>query len=195
MFSKNTSEVDRKASTEILGISRTMEFDSYLGLPLMFGRNKTKKLRFIKDRLWQKIQSWGARLLSYAGRAVLIQAIGQATPLYVMSCFKLSRGFLNDLNMMLAGYWWGDKGSKKRIHWKNWEHLCCSKLDGGLGFRDFESFNLALLAKQWWRVLQNENSLCFKVLKSRYFPHLPAHRPGNVCNASYLWKSLMEGKK
>ena len=90
MFSKNTSEVDRKASTEILGISRTMEFDSYLGLPLMFGRNKTKELRFIKDRLWQKIQSWGARLLSYAGRAVLIQAIGQAMPLYVMSCFKLS---------------------------------------------------------------------------------------------------------
>ena len=57
MFSKNTSEVDRKTSIEILGISRLMESDSYLGLPLMFGRNKSKELRLIKDRLWQKIQS------------------------------------------------------------------------------------------------------------------------------------------
>ena len=116
-------------------------------------------------------------------------------PLYVMSCFKLSRGFLKDLNMMLAGYQWGDKCSKRRIHWRNWEQLCCSKLDGGLGFRDFESFNLALLAKQWWRVLQNENSLCYKVLKARYFPHLPAYRARHVYNSSYLWKSLMSGKK
>ena len=46
---------------------------------------------------------------------------GQAIPLYVMSCFQLSRSFVNELN----------------IHWKNWDHLCCSKLDGGLGFKDF----------------------------------------------------------
>ena len=73
MFSKNTSEVDRKASIEILSISRLMESDSYLGRPLMFGRNKAKELRFIKDRVWQKIQSWGARLLSYVGKAVMFR--------------------------------------------------------------------------------------------------------------------------
>ena len=79
----------------------------------------------------------------------MIQAIGHAIPMYAMSCFKLPKGFLNELNMIMAGYWWGDIGSKRKIHWKQWEHLCRSKLDGGLGFQDIEGFSLAFLAKQW----------------------------------------------
>ena len=34
---------------------------------------------------------------------------------------------------------------------------------------DTESFNLALLEKQGWRLMQNENTLCHKVMKARYF--------------------------
>ena len=36
-------------------------------------------------------------------------------------------------------------------------------------FRDLEAFNLALLAKQWWKLIHNEESLSFKVFKVRYF--------------------------
>ena len=49
--------------------------------------------------------------------------------------------------MMVAGYWWGDTSIKRKIHWKKWEDVCCSKMDGGLGFKELESFNLAMLAK------------------------------------------------
>ena len=68
-------------------------------------------------------------------------------------------------------------------------------MDGGLGFKDLESFNLALLAKQWWRLVQNERSLSHKVLKAKYFPYSTLHQAQKGSKASYLWASLLEGKR
>ena len=51
MFSKNTRTSDRQLATGILGIQRSMEHDSYLGLLLLFGRSKAKELRYIKERI------------------------------------------------------------------------------------------------------------------------------------------------
>ena len=55
--------------------------------------------------------------------------------------------------------------------WVSWSRMCKSKLEGGIGFRDLYAFNLAMLAKQGWRMLENPTSLMALMYKARYFPH------------------------
>lgn len=61
--------------------------------------------------------------------------------------------------------------NRKSIHWCTWENLCLLKEDGGFGFRNFAKFNIALLAKQGWRLVNYPNSLLARVLKAKYYPN------------------------
>lgn len=60
-----------------------------------------------------------------------------------------------------------------------------------MGFRKLHDFNLALLGKQTWRLLNNENSLAFKVFKARYFPKCSILDAKLGNNPSFIWRSLL----
>jgi hypothetical protein len=64
---------------------------------------------------------------------------------------------------------------------------------GGLGFRDFHIFNLAMLARQGWRLLQEPNSLCATVLKAKYFPNCSVLEAQPQIGMSCTWRSILRG--
>lgn len=66
--------------------------------------------------------------------------------------------------------------NKRTTHWVAWETMCQIKEKGGLGFRDLHTFNLAMLARQGWRLIVAPDSLRAQVLRAKYFPD------GNVLN-------------
>lgn len=52
----------------------------------------------------------------------------------------------------------------------SWKKICELKCKGGLGFKNLKIFNMTLLAKQGWRILQDEKSLIHRYCKAKYFP-------------------------
>ena len=118
------------------------------GYLLWWEKIKKRVFRQIKDRVWKKLQGWKEKLMSKAGKEVLIKAVVQSIPTYTMGCFKLPSALIHEIEMLTARFWWGQDDKKKKIHWVAWDLLCKSKFEGGLGFKSLEAFNLAMLAKQ-----------------------------------------------
>jgi hypothetical protein len=48
----------------------------------------------------------------------------------------------------------------------------------GMGFRDLQSFNLAMLSKHIWRLLNKPDSLCAQILRAKYYPHVDLLKAG-----------------
>ena len=62
-----------------------------------------------------------------------------------------------------------------------------------MGFHDLYSFNLAMLSKQCWRLINNPKSLCARVLKAKYFPNGSLLQATLKNGASFTWQSIMKG--
>ena len=160
---KSTDEATKQEIKAALGLQEIAHFEQYLGLPSLVGRRKKEGFNFIKEKIWHKLQGWEGKLLSQAGREVLIKAVIQAIPTYAMGRFKLPLGLCHEIETMIKKFWWGQRGEKRKIHWLKWDELTKSKMEGGMGFRDIAMFNDSLLAKQTWRLLKNPESLFYKV--------------------------------
>lgn len=59
------------------------------------------------------------------------------------------------------------------MSWVSWNRLTLPKFAGGLGFREIEKFNDALLAKLAWRVLKFPESLLSQTLLGKYCHSTP----------------------
>ncbi|GAA0160828.1 hypothetical protein LIER_17291 [Lithospermum erythrorhizon] len=141
--------------------------------------------------MFKKMEKWYAKKLSKAGKEVLIKVIAQAIPCYAMQCFKLPSTMGQEMENMMAKFFWGSSNSKNATHWVNWDKLTMSKQEGGLGFRNLEKFNLALLAKQAWRIAGDHESLLARIYKSKYFPDSNFWDASLGSSPSFTWRGII----
>lgn len=84
----------------------TRNSEKYLGLQNVIGRNKKASFLGLKEQMQKRVEGWGARLLSQGGKEVFIKSVLQAIPSFAMSCFLFPRTFCDDLERIVARFWW-----------------------------------------------------------------------------------------
>nr|DAD19321.1 TPA_asm: hypothetical protein HUJ06_020784 [Nelumbo nucifera] len=151
-FSSNVPQDVKARVTSILGVVNPIKTGRYLGLPSLIGRKKNKVFRFIRDRLWQRLQGWKSKLLSRTSKEILIKSVAQVVPSYCMSTFMIPVSLNKELERMMNSFWWGNSNSNGRgIKWLKWEKLFIRKEEG-------------------WNILSNPYVLVYCVFKAKYFP-------------------------
>lgn len=133
---------------DILDPMQDTRHGKYLGLPSIIGRSKTEVFAEVKEKVGRKLAGWKEKLLSIGGKEILIKAVAQAVSTYTMSCFLIPKGLCEEIEEMIRNFWWGQRKEEKKIASVSWKKMCKAKSNGGMGFRNFQAFNLAMLMKQ-----------------------------------------------
>lgn len=108
----------------------------------------------------------------------------------MMACFRFLDSVLTKFQKVILDFWWRAQAGEKRAHWIRKDTFFKNKLAGGLGLRNMQAFNMALLANQGWRILQNPDSLISRVLKKKYFLHCELLSAPEKSNTSFVWRSI-----
>ncbi|KAL9666843.1 hypothetical protein QQ045_001187 [Rhodiola kirilowii] len=154
-FSKNTPAEVRLSICDVLRVPQVGCHSKYLDLPLLVGQRKS--------------EDWKCRLLSIGGREVLIKAVIQAIPMYMMSVYYFPRKIIAEINKLMLQFWWDKKEGGKGINWVSQNTLQKKKCEGGLGLKDLIIFNEAMLLKIGWRMVKQPELLLSRTLLAKNY--------------------------
>ncbi|KAG6641582.1 hypothetical protein CIPAW_09G084200 [Carya illinoinensis] len=102
----------------------------------------------------------------------------------------LPKRLCTDINALISKFRWKNSFEGKTIYWRKWSEMGENNVEGGMGFREIEVFNRALLAKQG-KLQMDQDSLVAKVVKDKYFKRTQFIEAKLGVRPSYMWRSLM----
>jgi hypothetical protein len=193
-FSKYTKENVRLSLSRAVGVNPTQRYERYLGLMAFIGKSKVSSFNGIKGRIWAKMNGWKEQFISHAGKEILLKAVLQAIPTYSMRVFQLPKTLCREINSLMAKFWWGHNENTSKISWMSWSKLERSKNTCGLGYRDLEAFNMGLLAKQGWRLVQHPETLVARVFREKYHSGGSFLESQHGWRPSFAWRSIWNSK-
>ena len=165
-------------------------------MPTLNARVTRQTFNQVTDRVNKRLAGWKAKVLSPAGRMTLIQSTLSSIPYFAMQTAKLPRSLCDNLDRKIRGFLWGGNAKQRKVHNVNWETVTKSKDCGGLGLRSMRQMNTAFMMKLGWRVLNEQESLWSRVLRSKYCKgRCDMEMFQEKTNVSNAWQGILSSVK
>ncbi|OVA05573.1 Endonuclease/exonuclease/phosphatase [Macleaya cordata] len=164
----------------------------YLGIPLLSSRLSYSDCLPLIDHVTCRIKSWKARILSYAGRLLLIKAVLSGMLIHWTTCFVLPKKVFHELTCIFRSFLWDGVDLKLKRPCISWDSICHPYSEGGLGIRNLQIANTATNLRHIWDIVSGKDTLWVawvnkNLIKSRDFWTL------NTPNeASWCWRRILE---
>ncbi|XP_020243360.1 uncharacterized protein LOC109821594 [Asparagus officinalis] len=80
---------------------------TYLGVPIGPGQRKAAPFLPLVDRIKVCLQGWQGKLLSQAGRLILIKHVLSSMPIHLLSAISIPKSVLSKIESLFANFFWG----------------------------------------------------------------------------------------
>lgn len=90
-------------------------------------------------------------MLSFGGKATLINSVLQSIPIYTLSAIVPPKCVITELHKIFTNFFWNNKETGRSKHWTTWQNVCLPRGECGLGFRPLVDVSKAMFTKLWWK--------------------------------------------
>lgn len=163
----------------------------YLGVPLISKRLYCNDYLPLIEKARSRIMDWKNKVLSFAGRLPLILSVVSSMQVYWFSMFILPVSIATEVERLMRDFLWNFGVFKRGKAKVKWSDVCKRKVEGGLGIKSLEDWNIALVSKHIWNLISCKNSLWVKwihihKLKGRNFWDILEKQ-----EASWSWRRII----
>nr|GFA45486.1 reverse transcriptase domain, reverse transcriptase zinc-binding domain protein [Tanacetum cinerariifolium] len=166
----------------------------YLGLPIGANMTRCSNWTPLVKRFQKRLSKWKCKALSYGGRLTLIKSALGSLGVYYFSTVKAPITIINKLESLRRNFFWGGNLEERKIAWIAWDKVISPLNKGGLGIGSLKTSNHSLLAKWWWRFLNEENALWRKAIVSIHGAHDGLHMDSPMAYKSGPWSKVINLK-
>ena len=99
-FGKGCSQSLGGEIKDILEVHNETLKVKYLGMPSNVGSSLNVAFKYLKDRVWDRVEGWMEQCLPTGGKEVLIKSVAQAIPTFSLSCFRSPHGLCQHIDGM-----------------------------------------------------------------------------------------------
>ncbi|GKE20061.1 putative RNA-directed DNA polymerase, partial [Tanacetum coccineum] len=164
----------------------------YLGIPLISSGLLNRDCKVLVEKAKNKIGDWKNKSLSFAGRLQSCKSVISSMHVYWASVLIIPKGIIYDIHQLIRGFLWCNGELKRGKAKIAWEDICRPTREGGLGIRNLEVFNYALMTTHIWNILSSKESLWVRwihkyKLRGRTFWDIPVKN-----EMSWGWRKLLQ---
>ncbi|XP_020672715.1 uncharacterized protein LOC110092485 [Dendrobium catenatum] len=163
------NSVDRRRRIQIsifMGIKLVDGFE-YLGIKLPLRRLRKADFQCLLDNSCKKINAWGNKFVSFAGRMVLVKSVFLSLPIYTMTHSLIPMSTLLEFDKICRDFIWNKCDGKRGLHYLAWDHVCKPKEYGGWGVQSAMERRDVMRAKFTWKLIHNPDSLLSRQLNAK----------------------------
>ncbi|VFQ75853.1 unnamed protein product [Cuscuta campestris] len=165
---------------------------TYLGCPITTSKMSSADCDLFIEKITSRITSWATKHLSYAGRSRLINSVLFGIINFWCRIFIIPGRVMKKVQALCRNYLWGAAEKYKRVPLVNWEDTCKPKGSGGLGFRNVNVWNKALVMKLNWDIANKKDNLWVRWIHSRYIKGTNFWDYTPKQDTCYYWRRMVK---